>query len=118
MRDIKSYERAMRRHGIKGTLEERIREAIHDLNEQRPRPVLVGRTAREALEDNRSCLPGRSQFRKEVDKAEQKLLVKADSRREWENSRQHTVEHVLLRYRLMKIWSDVSTNFQKMSETF
>ena len=108
----------MRRHRIKGILEERIREAIHDLNEQRPHPVLAGRTAREALERDRICLPGRSQFRKEVDKAEQKLLVKAESRRERENARRHAVEQVLLHYRLMKIRGDVSTNFQKMFETF
>ncbi|MFC1890734.1 hypothetical protein ACFL4G_13370, partial [Thermodesulfobacteriota bacterium] len=81
-------------------------------------PVLAGRTAREAMEGDQICLPGRSEFRKEVDKAEQKLLEKAESRRDLENARRHAVELVLLRYRLMKIWGDVSTYFQKMSETF
>ncbi|MFC1890286.1 hypothetical protein ACFL4G_11070 [Thermodesulfobacteriota bacterium] len=59
MRDIKSYERAMRGHGIRGSLEDRIREAIHDLNEQRPRPVLAGRTAREAMEGDQICRSSR-----------------------------------------------------------
>ena len=48
MRDVKSYERAMRRHGIRGTLAERIHVTMRDLNEDSPRPVLGGRTADEA----------------------------------------------------------------------
>jgi len=42
MRDIKSYERAMRRHGVKGRLIERLDTTIEDLNEHRtssPYPV-------------------------------------------------------------------------------
>ena len=117
MRDIKCYERAMRRHGIRGSLEDRIREAIHDLNEQRPRPVLAGRTAREAMEHDQICLPDRREFRKEVDKTEKKLLEDATSRKERENARRHAVEQVLLRYRLMIIWGDVSTNFRTQTGT-
>ena len=40
MRDIKSFERAMRRHGAQGTLRHRLGTALHDLNEERPRPIL------------------------------------------------------------------------------
>jgi transposase InsO family protein len=69
MRDIKSYERAMRRHGVRGTLGERLEAAIEDLNEERPRPVLGGHTAREAYEEDRRALPDRAAFIEEVDRS-------------------------------------------------
>ncbi len=49
IRDVKSYERTLRRSGLKLTLRQRLDEIIHDLNEERPRPVLGGRTAREVF---------------------------------------------------------------------
>jgi transposase InsO family protein len=42
IRDIKSFERAMRRHGRPSTLRRRIDAAVLDLNQDRPRPVLAG----------------------------------------------------------------------------
>jgi len=64
IRDIKSYERAMRRHTTGTTLCELLGEAIHDLNEQRPRPVLCGRTAREVFEADLTVLPDRGSLQK------------------------------------------------------
>ena len=52
MRDIKSFERAMRRHGRPSPLRQRIDAAVHDLNEDRPRPMLRGRTARNVFEQD------------------------------------------------------------------
>ena len=49
MRDIKSFERALRRDGTNSSLCHRIDAGMYDLNEVRPRPVLGGKTAREAL---------------------------------------------------------------------
>ena len=59
MRDIKSYERAIRRNSCVSSLTERIEMSLQDLNEDRPRPVLGGRTAREVFEQNRIPLPDR-----------------------------------------------------------
>jgi hypothetical protein len=56
IRDIKSYERAVRRHTRRTTLWERLGKAIHDLNDQRPRPVLGGRTAREVAAARRKAV--------------------------------------------------------------
>ncbi len=109
MRDIKSYERACRRHSRGTTLRQRLAEAIVDLNALRPRPVLGGRTAREAYEARRS-LPDRAVFRKEVEAAEQELLAGACSRRAQAAARRKAVEAVLLRYGLFKEIADVSTN--------
>jgi transposase InsO family protein len=109
IRDIKSYERAKRRHSRGTTLKERLAEAIHDLNEERPRPVLHGRTAREVFEGDRRELPKRRVFRKEVKEVEESLLGDACSRRERAAARRKAVEVVLLRYGLFKEMADVST---------
>ena len=82
MRDIKSYERAMRRYGDKGTLEARIRVTMKDLNEDRPRPVLGGRTSREVYREGMAPLPDRRLFREEVEARNRELLSLAKSRAE------------------------------------
>jgi len=64
IRDIKSYERAQRRHCHRTTLAERLAEAIQDLNEDRPRPVLGGRIAREVFLARCDKLPDRTIFQK------------------------------------------------------
>jgi transposase InsO family protein len=115
-RDIKSYERAMRRHTRGTKLSERLEAAIHDLNEVRPRPVLNGRTAREKFEDEIS-LPDRKTFRKEVEAAEQQLLVIARTRREQAAARRKAVEEILLRYGLFEEIADVSTNLKAVGVT-
>jgi len=108
MRDIKSYERAMRKHGDKGTLKARIRVTMKDLNDDRPRPVLGGRTAREAYNEGLTPLPDRRQFREEVESRERKLLSLARSRDEVRKARRLAIEQTLLCYGLMEIEGNVS----------
>ena len=108
MRDIKSYERAVRRHTRGTTLCERLAKAIGDLNEQRPRPVLCGRTAREVFTTKTTMLPDRKTFRKEVGDLEKTLLGEACSRRARAAARRRAVEAVLLRYGLFKEMVDIS----------
>ena len=103
VRDIKSYERAMRRYRSGGTLADRLGATIHDLNEVRPRPVLGGRTAKEVYIRDRGSLPDRTTFIQEVDNAEQKILTEAVTRRQRDGARRHAVEQVLLRYGLLEI---------------
>jgi hypothetical protein len=110
MRDIKSFERAMRRHGVHGRLGDRVDAAIRDLNEERPRPVLGGRTAREAHRQDRGRLPDRRDFIAEVDRLEDGLRSLARSRNEREASRRRAVELSLLCHGLIVEWGDVSRN--------
>ena len=110
MRDIKSYERAMRRAGIRGSLRDRLEVVFLDLNEDRPRPVLQGRTAREVYNRDRIRLPDRQAFIREVNRWEKQLRDSARSRNELESARRRAVELALLRYGLMKDWRDVSRN--------
>ncbi len=103
MRDIKSYVRAMRRHGIKGRLEDRLDITLTDLNEERPRPMLGGRTASEVYRAQRGPLPDRQTFIKSVDEEEARLESEATSRREARSARRRAIENVLLRDGLMVI---------------
>jgi hypothetical protein len=117
MRDIKSFERAMRRHGKPSTLRRRIDTAIRDLNHNRPRPVLAGRTAREVFEQDRIRLPDRGTFIADVDRMERKLRTAATTRAERDAARRRAVEQVLLAYGLMKETGDVSHNFKAAEGT-
>ncbi len=117
IRDVKSYERALRRSGQRLTLRERLDETIHDLNEERPRPVLSGRTAREVFTQNNVKLPDRRRFRKEVDRTEERLLTISRSRSERRRARRRAIEEVLLRYSLMKESGDVSRNYEAKIRT-
>ena len=117
MRDIKSFERAMRRHGRPSPLQQRIDAAVHDLNEDRPRPVLAGRTARNVFEQDQIPLPNREEFRKEVDRTERQLHDAATTRAQRDAARRRAVEHVLLTYRLMKEIGDVSHNCEAAAGT-
>jgi transposase InsO family protein len=117
MRDIKSFERAMRRHRRRSTLGQRIDAAVHDLNEERPRPVLGGRTAREVFERDRIRCPDRRTFRKEVDRTERKLRVEATTRADRDSARRRAVEQVLLAYGLMTETGDVSHNSEAVGAT-
>jgi len=117
IRDVKSYERALRRSGQRLTLRQRLDETIHDLNEERPRPVLGGRTAREVFTQDNIELPDRRRFRKEVDRTEQSLLATARSRSEQRSARRRAIEEVLLRYSLMKESGDVSRNYEARIRT-
>jgi transposase InsO family protein len=117
IRDIKSYERAMRRLGAPSTLRIRIAAAIHDLNQDRPRPVLCGRTAREVYEADRVPLPDRQAFIEEIDRTALELHDAATSRAERNSARRRAVEHVLLAYGLMKLMGDVSHNIEAAEVT-
>ncbi len=111
MRDIKSYERAMRRHGDTGPLEDRIRVTMKDLNEDRPRPVLGGRTAVEAYREGLTQLPDRELFREVVESRERTLLATAASRSEASKARRRAIEQTLIGYGLVEIKGDVSHDF-------
>jgi hypothetical protein len=117
MRDIKSFERAMRRHGKPSPLKHRIDAAIHDLNEDRPRPMLGGRIAREVFEQDRIPLPDRRIFREEVNRTERELHRAATTRAEKDSARRRAVEGVLLAYGLMKQTGDVSHNYEAAERT-
>ena len=117
IRDVKSYERALRRSGRKLTLRQRLDETIHDLNEERPRPVLGGRTAREVFTQDNIELPDRRHLKKEVDRIEQYLLATARSRSQQRRARRRAIEEVLLRYSLMKESGDVSRNYEAKIRT-
>jgi hypothetical protein len=117
MRDIKSFERAMRQHGRRSTLRQRVDTAIRDLNEDRPRPVLGGSTARHAFERDRIRLPDRQTFIEEVNRTERQLNETATTRAERDSARRRAVEQVLLAYGLMKNTGDVSHNFDAAERT-
>jgi len=110
VRDIKSYERAMRANGVGASLAERLAATIHDLNDVRPRPVLHGRTAREAFDQDRTPLPDRAAFAQAINRKEEELRSIAVTRHDLDCARRRAVEWVLLRHRLMQIRADVSTD--------
>ncbi len=111
MRDIKSYERAMRKHGDKGSLEGRIGSTMKDLNDDRPRPVLCGQTARNAYITGLNQLPDRQLFRASVASKEQELLASATSRSEARKAHRKAIEQTLWCYGLMSIEGKVSHDF-------
>ena len=111
MRDIKSYEQAMRKHGVKGSLLDRINITMADLNEHRPRPVLKGRTAQVAYNEGKTVRPDRKAFRATVAQNEKKLLLEAKSRYEERNAHRWAIEQALMCYGLMEIEGNVSHSF-------
>jgi len=117
MRDIKSYERALRKHHVAGTLAQRIDMAMGDLNVERPRPVLGGRTAWEVFKQGRLVLPDRKQFKKEVEIRQLQLEAQAGSRREILAARRRAVIEVLSRYKLIDWRGGVSTNLNRQAGT-
>ena len=117
MRDIKSFERAMRRHGKASSLSQRVNAAVRDLNQDRPRPMLGGRVAREVFEKDRISLPDRRVFMDKIDRTERELLDAARTRAESDSARRRAVESVLLGYGLMKTTGDVSHNFEVAQRT-
>jgi len=111
MRDIKSYERAMRKHGDNGPLEGRIRATMKDLNDDRPRPVLGGRNAKNAYHEGMHELPARQLFRAAVESRERSLLASATSRSEARKAHRKAIEQTLWSYGLMEIEGIVSHDF-------
>jgi transposase InsO family protein len=113
MRDIKSYERALRKHGRGASLSERIDITIRDLNDERPRPVLGGRTAIEVFGQDRTSLPNRKRFKIKVETRRIELEALAGSRKEIQAARRKAVTEVLMRYNLLNWRGDMSTNLQR-----
>jgi len=111
-RDLKSYVRALERHNMGSSLLERIDLAIKDLNDDRPRPVLKGRTGYEVFVEDRIALPDRIQFRNDVETRQKELESQAGSRAEIASARRRAVMGVLSRYGLLEWTGDVSTDFQ------
>jgi transposase InsO family protein len=118
MRDIKSYERALRQNRVGTSLEERIILSMQDLNEERPRPVLGGRTAHEVFETRHVILPNRRQFKMHVETIALELTTQAGSRKEVENARRKAVIAVLSKYGLLKWKGNVSTNSRSKMVTY
>jgi transposase InsO family protein len=118
MRDIKSYERALRQNRVGTSLEERIVLSMQDLNEDRPRPVLGGRTARDVFETRYGALLNRRRFKMHVETVALELAARAGSRKEVENARRKAVITVFSQYGLIKWKGNVLTNSQsKMAIT-
>lgn len=111
-RDLKSYVRALERHRMGSSLLERIDLAIKDLNDDRPRPVLKGRTAHEVFVEDKIALPDRIKFRNDVETRQKELESQAGSRVEIASARRRAVMEVLSRYGLLNWTGDVSTDFQ------
>lgn len=108
MRDIKGYTRALYEHRVGNCLVERIAIAMQDLNDERPRPVLNGMTAQEVFNQIQIRLPGRRQFKMEVQTKQLELEAEAGSRAEKNAARRRAVIQVLSRYRLINWRGDVS----------
>ncbi len=102
IRDIKSYERAMRRHGVQGSLADRLEATLHDLNNVRPRPMLKGRTAREVFHQDGGLLLDRDAFARAVDQREARLRLEAATRQDLDDARRRAVEQLLLDYGLLE----------------
>lgn len=118
MRDVKSYVRAMKTYSPGHPLQTMIDDAMEDLNDARPRPVLGGKTSKEVFENTRKTLPSRKKFYQEVMKVEEQLLDDAASRKQKREARRTAVELVLYRYEMMKEYCDVSTYFKAKTWTF
>jgi hypothetical protein len=117
MRDIKSYTRALFENRVGGCLEERIGIAMRDLNDERPRPMLNGRTAAEVFQQTQTRLPDRRRFRMEVETRQLKLEAEAGSRTEKSAARRRAVIQVLSGYKLINWRGDVSTYFRNQTGT-
>jgi hypothetical protein len=81
---------------------EAFRVALQDLNEERPRPVLDGCTAREVYERDRIGDINRDAFALEVRRETRKLHATARSRHERRTARRHAIEAVLSRHGLLR----------------
>ena len=102
MRDIHGMERALRRDGVGRNLLGRIDLAMHDLNDERPRPMLAGCTAREVYDRGRIGDIDRDAFALEVRRETRKLHATARSRHERRTARRHAIEAVLSRHGLLR----------------
>ena len=98
-------------------MSQRIVMTMSDLNDERPRPVLGGKTAWEVFEQDRTVLPDRKRFKMEVKIRQTHLEAQAGSRHEIQAARRRAVIEVLSRYKLINWRGGVSTNFKRQSGT-
>jgi transposase InsO family protein len=110
VRDVKSFMRAMRAVHRHSPLPVRFAAALHDLNVDRPRPVLGGRTAAEVFREDRRSLPDRAAFRSAVFRREAELIEGACSRHAEAAARRRAVTEVLSTYGLLENVVDVSSD--------
>ena len=92
----------MRRHGVLGSLADRLEATLHDLNNVRPRPMLKGRTAQEVFHQDGGLLPDRDAFARAVDQREARLRLEAATRQDLDDARRRAVEQLLLDYGLLE----------------
>jgi len=109
-RDVRGFVRALERHRLGSSLEERIDRAIYDIDVERPRPVLGGRTATEVFEEDRVSLPDRRRFKMEVETRQLELEADAGTRAELAAARRRAVAEVLSKLGLLVWKGDVSTD--------
>jgi transposase InsO family protein len=117
MRDINSYVKALLDNHVGETLEERIELAMKDLNEDRPRPMLGGRTAAEVFYQNRTRLPDPRRFTMEVKTKQLELEPNEPTEQQTRSARRTAVSAVLSRYGFLKYCGNVSTNSQTENGT-
>ena len=116
-RDVRSFVRAMRRHHLGSSLEEQIDRALYDIDVERPRPVLGGRTATEVFEQDSAPLPNRRRFKMEVETRQLELEADAGTRAEMAAARRRAVTEVLSKYKLLMWKGCVSTDSQTETGT-
>jgi len=102
MRDIKSMERAMRKQGVGGSLRSRLEATMHDLNEDRPRPMLGGLTAREVYDKDRVEVLDRDALAEEVRQETKRQRAQAHDRYERQAARRRAVEMVLSKHGFLR----------------
>jgi transposase InsO family protein len=116
-RDLKGLVRALQYHGVGRGLDEQVQLALDDLNNQRPRPVLDGRLAREVFEQDRIPLPDRGHFRLEVETRQKELEAQADTRLQRAAARRRAIVEVLSKHKLIRWTRDASTHFRANTGT-
>ncbi|MCP4599026.1 MAG: hypothetical protein GY847_00525 [Proteobacteria bacterium] len=90
---------------------------MHDLNDERPRPVLKGMTAQEVFNQTRIRLPDRRGFKMEVQTRQLELEAAAGDRHEKNAARRKAVIQVLSQYKLINWRGDVSTYYPDQTGT-
>lgn len=115
-RDLRSFDRALRRHAPYRPLEERLRIALEDLNHERPRPCLNGRTAAEVLHEKKP-LVDRKRFQEEVQSTYKKFKEEARLPSQQTSARRRAVEAVLLRIGYLEITGEMPTDFHPGNAT-
>ncbi len=115
-RDVRSYERAAHHRHPWMPLHDRLDAAIHDLNDERPRPVLHGRVAHEVFREDRCELPDRARFIEQVRNMTLKLEGEAVTRDQLDSAGRRAVEVVLLMHGLLRLRRSLSSDSVAESE--